>query len=119
MDPVSAVARAERLVLWSRLGAYDVRELERALFVDRNLFEYWAFVVPATDYAVHRETMRRYPRVETTRGRRTRDWLADDAAFRRYVLRELQRRGPLRSRDLEDRARVPWQSGGWNDGRNV
>ena len=43
------------------------------------------------------------------------EWLAANATFRRYVLRELRRRGPLRSRDLEDRAMVPWRGGGWND----
>ena len=48
-----------------------------------------------------------------------RECLAANAGFRRYVLRELRRRGPLRSRDLEDRAQVPWRTGGWNDGKNV
>ena len=50
-----------------------------------------------------------------------RDSLRANAGFRRYVLRELGRRGPLRARDLEDRAVVPWRSGGWNDdvGRSV
>src|SRR5262249_3739889 len=41
-------------------------------------------------------------------------------AFRRYVLRELRRRGPLRARDLENRAAEGWRTGGWNDeGQNV
>ena len=44
-----------------------------------------------------------------------RDWMDANAAFRRYVLRELRRRGPLRTRDLEDRAVEGWQTGGWND----
>ena len=47
-------------------------------------------------------------------------WLEANAAFRRYVLRELRRRGPLRARDLEDRVADGWHAGGWNDdGRNV
>ncbi|HEX7248546.1 MAG TPA: crosslink repair DNA glycosylase YcaQ family protein, partial [Actinomycetota bacterium] len=41
-------------------------------------------------------------------------------AFRRYVLRELRLRGPLRARDFEDRVAEGWHTGGWNDdGRNV
>ncbi|MDQ6682704.1 MAG: winged helix DNA-binding domain-containing protein, partial [Chloroflexota bacterium] len=43
----------------------------------------------------------------------------DNAAFRAYVLGEIAARGPLRSRELDDRAEVPWQTGGWNDGKNV
>jgi len=106
MDPTSAVARTELLVLWSRLGRHDTDELARLLWDDRRLFEYWAFLVPTSDYSLHRETMRRYPRGDATRARYVREWLAANTAFRRYVLRELRRRGPLRSRDLEDRATV-------------
>jgi uncharacterized protein len=118
VDPVAAVARAERMVLFSRLGPYDVSDLEAAL--DRGeLFEYWAHVVPASDYGIHREAMRRYPRGDGARARYVREWLAANAAFRRYVLRELRRRGPLLSRDLEDRSVVQWRTGGWNDGKGL
>jgi uncharacterized protein len=119
MDPTAAVARAERLVLWSRLGDYDVAELNHALYDEGSLFEYWAFIVPTADFALHRETMLRYPRGEAARPQYVRGWLAANAAFRRYALAELRRRGPLRSRELEDRAVVPWRTGGWNDGKNV
>ena len=33
-----------------------------------------------------------------------RDFLAENRSFRRYVLREIEQRGPLLSRELEDRA---------------
>lgn len=119
MDPTNAVARSEHLVLWSRLGPYDVDELRGLLWDERRLFEFWAFIVPTSDYGIHRETMRRYPRGDAARARYVREWLAANAAFQRYVLRELRRRGPLRSRDLEDRAAVPWRTGGWNDGKSL
>jgi uncharacterized protein YcaQ len=119
MDPTSAVARSEHLVLWSRLGPYDTAELSRLLWEERRLFEFWAFIVPTSDYDIHRETMRRFPRGESARARYVREWLAANVAFRRYVLGELRRRGPLRSRDLEDRAQVPWKTGGWNDGKSL
>jgi len=118
VDPVASVARAERMVLFSRLGPYDVSELETAL--ERGeLFEYWAHIVATSDYGIHREAMRRYPRGDLTRARYIREWVAANASFRRYVLRELRRRGPLLSRDLEDRSTVPWHTGGWNDGKGV
>jgi len=119
MDPTNAVARTELLVLWSRLGKYDVSELAR-LLAERKLFEFWAYIVPASDLDVHRETMRRFPRGDAARPVFIRDWMRQNDAFRRYVLRELRRRGPLRSRDLEDRAVVPWWTGGgWNDGKSL
>jgi uncharacterized protein YcaQ len=118
VDPVASIARAEHMVLFSRLGPYDVTELAAAL--DRGeLFEYWAHIVPASDYGIYREAMRRYPRGDRTRARYIREWLSANAAFRRYVLRELRRRGPLLSRDLEDRCAVQWRTGGWNDGKGL
>jgi uncharacterized protein YcaQ len=119
LDPTSAVARSEQLVLWSRVGSYDRSEIHSLAFEERRLFEYWAHLVPTSDYGVHRETMRRHPRGQGARARYIREWLRANASFRRYVLDRLRREGPLRSRDLEDQARVPWRSGGWNDGKNV
>jgi uncharacterized protein YcaQ len=116
MDPTSAVARTERLVLFSRLGPrFRVAELERLLWEDRRLFEYRAHIVPADDYWIHRETMRRYPGGLDGRRAYVRRWLDANQAFRRYVLAELRRRGPLRTRDLEDRVAEGWRTGGWND----
>ncbi len=118
--PRSVVERAERLVLWSRLGAYDRDELRRGLEEPpRTLFEYFAFLIPVADLPLHQPAMRRYPRPEYSRGRYIGEWLRDNAAFRAYVLDELRARGPLRSRDLDDRAEVPWRTGGWNDGKNL
>lgn len=124
MDPTKAVARTEHLVLWSRLGnRFRVDELERLLWEERSLFEYWAHIVPTSDYAIHRLSMRRSRAAaatagdgrNTTRGRYIERWLVANASFRRYVLRELRRRGPLRTRDLEDRTLEGWRTGGWND----
>ena len=127
IDPVRAVARAERLVLWSRLGRYDVDDLHRAAFRDHELFEYRAFFLPMADLPLYQGMMRRWriggralpAGLDGAESRRARTWVAANSDFRRYVLRELSRRGPLRSRDLEDRAAVPWRSNGWNDGKNL
>jgi uncharacterized protein YcaQ len=121
IDPTSAVARTEHLVLWSRLGGrFRVAELERLLWQERALFEFWAHILPTSDLPIHRISMRRYPHGESTRRRYVRDWLRANDAFRRYVLAELRRRGPLRARDLENRAAEGWRTGGWNDeGQNV
>jgi len=116
MDPTRAVERTEHLVLWSRLGQrYRPLELERLLWEERSLFEYRAFILPVSDLPVHREAMRRYPSTGAARHVVVRRYLAENAAFRRYVLGRLRREGPLRTRDLEDRSAVGWRTGGWND----
>jgi uncharacterized protein len=121
IDPTSSVARTEQLVLFSRLGRrFRVAELERLLWRDRALFEYWAHIVPTDDFPIHRISMRRYPHGSWKRREYVRAWLEANDAFVRYVMRELRRRGPLRARDLENRAAEGWHTGGWNDeGQNV
>jgi len=122
MDPTNVVARTEHLVLFSRLGRrYRAAELERLLWRERSLFEFRAFIVPTSDFGIHRETMRRYPPASGfSRHEYLRAYLRENAAFRRYVLGRLRREGPLRTRDLEDRSAVGWRTGGWNDdGRNT
>lgn len=121
MDPTRAVARTEHLVLWSRLGRrFRVGELERLLWRDRSLFEYRAFILPTSQYPVHRETMRRYPSTSAGRHEYVRRYLRENRRFRRYVLDRLHGEGPLPTRAFEDRSGVGWRTGGWNDdGRNT
>jgi uncharacterized protein YcaQ len=120
VDPTAVVDRAERLTLWSRLGDYDREELRVALEEPpRRLFEYVGFLLPIDDLPLHRPVMERFPRQDYRRGEYVAQWLQDNASFRAYILDELRRRGPLLSRELDDRAEVPWQTGGWNDGKNT
>lgn len=116
IDPTSSVARTEHLVLFSRLGRrYRKAELDRLLWEDRSLFQFRAHIVPVDDYAIHRVAMRRYPKTDSSRHRYVRRWLDANQAFRRHVLAALRARGPLRTRDLEDRTAEGWRTGGWND----
>jgi uncharacterized protein len=121
MDPTRTVARTEHLVLWSRLGRrFRIRELERSLWQERSLFEYRAFILPTSQFAVHRETMRRYPGLGGGRHAYVRRYLRENPGFRRYVLQRLRDEGPLPTRAFEDRSAVGWRTGGWNDdGRNT
>jgi uncharacterized protein len=120
LDPTRRVERTEYLVLWSRLGPYDRGELERLLWETRDLVEWNAFVYPVEDLPLLRAQMRRWKRGETPQARRADEWLRRNEHFRRYVLRELRRRGPLLSRELEDRAdRTLWESSVWWGRRSV
>jgi uncharacterized protein len=98
IDPITAVAPPQYLVLWSRLGRFDRAELDRLLWEDRKLVEWRAFIYPSEDLPLLRARMRRPLRPNA------RDWLSENRSFRRYVLRELERRGPLLSREIADHA---------------
>src|SRR5467141_2157506 len=65
LDPINVVARSHLLVLWSRLGTFDRAELDRLLWKDRALFEYWAHaasIVLTEDYPLHAGMMRTWIR---------------------------------------------------------
>jgi uncharacterized protein len=105
LDPIATVATPQHLVLFSRLGSYDTAELDRLIWDERKLFEWNAFVYPIESLPLIRALMRRSRRAAThSWDRRRKEFLRQNAGFRRYVLRELERRGPLLSRELEDRA---------------
>ena len=100
LDPISTVAPAQHLVLWSRFGPrYDPAELDRLLWKERKLVEWHAYLYPVEDLPVLKTLMRRRDRPLDLR---VIAWLKEHASYRRYVLRELERRGPLLSRDIED-----------------
>src|SRR5205814_4315392 len=98
MDPISTVAPPQHLVLFSRLGPFDVAELDRLLWEERKLFEYDAFIYPIEDLPLIRARIAHRRRAKTLkRDQWIRDFLRENARFRRYVLRELERNGPLLS----------------------
>ena len=118
IDPISTVAPPQQLVLWSRLGPYDVAELDRLLWVEKKLFEWNAFIWPEDALPLIQARMRRR-RGNYTWERRAVEFLETNARYKRHVLRELERSGPLLSRDLEDHSVRTFESGGWYGTRNV
>ncbi len=124
VDPISVVARTQYLVMWSRVGKYDPAALDRLIYLDRDLFEYWAHaasLVLTEDYAIHQLFMRTYATSQPTGavGQPFQRWLAENKNLQRHILRELKRQGPLPSRAFENKTEAEWYSTGWTSGRDV
>ncbi len=122
LDPISAVERSHLLVLWSRLGPYDPAELDKLLWQERQLFEYWAHaasMVLTEDYPLFHYTMKHHGTGDSDWAQRTREWVVANQALHDHVIATIRERGPLPSRQIEDLSERDWQSGGWNTGRNV
>jgi uncharacterized protein YcaQ len=103
IDPIATVAPPQYLVLWSRLGPYDRAELDRLLFEQKKLFEWNAFIYPIEDLPLLRARMRE-PWGQLKWQRWAKEFMQEQGGLRRYILRELERRGPLPSRELEHHA---------------
>ncbi|MFY9578065.1 MAG: crosslink repair DNA glycosylase YcaQ family protein [Gaiellaceae bacterium] len=119
IDPIASVATPQHLILWSRLGPFDTGELDRLLWKDKKLFEWGAFIRPIEDYPLILARVRRKRTGKYAWERRGTEFLQKNVPFRRHVLRELERRGPLLSRELVDTSVRTWRSHGWYGNRNV
>jgi hypothetical protein len=118
IDPISTVAPAQQLVLWSRLGSFDPAELDLLLWKKRKLFEWGAYIWPIEALPLVQARMRRR-RGNYAWERRGTEFMQKNAGYKRYVLRELERRGPLLSRELDDHSIRTWKSHGWHGSRNT
>ncbi|PZS01986.1 MAG: hypothetical protein DLM69_04480 [Candidatus Chloroheliales bacterium] len=112
VDTISVVARNHDLVLFSRVPGYRPEHLDHWLYgPERRLFEslYPLYIQPLTDYRLLRQPGRE-PSVKA------RQWEAEQAELIALVLSEIERRGPLSSRNFENR---PIVEGGWNVVKDV
>lgn len=118
IDPIRAVERTQYLVLWSRLGAYDMTLLDRLLYDEVQLFEYWAHcasIVLTEDYPIHATNMHHYAANSTERNA----WIEANPRLHQHILDRLRVDGPLKAVEFENLADTPWRSNGWNNNRNV
>ena len=118
IDPISSAAPPQYLVPWSRLGPYDRNELDRLLWEQKKLFEWNAYIWPIEDLPLVRARIRR-KRGKYAWERRGAEFLQTNAGYKRFVLNELERRGPLLSRELADDSVRTWESHGWYGTRNT
>ncbi len=121
INPTAAVAPSADLVAWSRLGArYSPLELQNAL-QGRALLELLGMIRPSEDLALYRAEMAEWPGRGELRDWQHYlvDWVRANDACRLDILDLLDSSGPLPSRELPDTCKVPWESTGWTNNRNV
>jgi uncharacterized protein len=122
IDSVNVLARAHYLPAYSRLGAYDSAAFDQlAAGPNRRLFEFWGHEASLIDVALQ----------PALRWRMTdaRNLVSGYVGLRRFasehrdfidaVLREIDTRGPLAARDLEDGGRATGSWWGWSDGKRA
>jgi uncharacterized protein len=108
IDTISVVNRSPYLVLWSRLGDYNMKWLDE-LLAEGDLFEYWshaACFLPIEDYPLYRRLMLDGQKGWTS----AKKWLEEHAEVVEQVMSRVHEHGPVRSSDFE---RTDGQKGAW------
>lgn len=109
LDSINVVERAHRLTLWSRFGAYDPADLDRWVYGERALFEYWSHAACLVARA-HLPAWRRVMADYKTRHTGWSNWLRRNARAVDAVLAEAEARGPLKGGDF---TRPKRRGAGW------
>jgi uncharacterized protein YcaQ len=131
IDPTNVVAPSHQLVFWSRLGSFKRSDLDRLQLKEKKLFEYWAHqasIVLTEDYPLYQRRMKMFATENTLWSTRLREWMKENSELRKHLLSELRGRGPLSTRDFEDKSESRWRharhkwglrESGWSSGRDV
>ncbi len=121
LDAINVLERTQFLVLFSRLGPYDVNRLHELTGPGGELFEYWghaASLLPMAWHPLFRWRMGLAgPWSESALYQdRVDEWRRANAAYVEAVLDEVRDRGPLTAGQLTDPRR---QVGEWWDRRSL
>lgn len=123
IDSVNVLARAHYMPGFSRLGAYDRAQVDRAAYGGRRrkLFEYWGH--EASLIRVELQPLLRWRMERARAGEGTYTGLARFGRERRdyidSVLDEVRRRGPVSARDFGHEARGSGTWWGWSDAKRA
>jgi len=110
LDSINVLERAHYLTVWSRFGPYDRRRLDRLIYRDRRLFEYWAHaacLIAASHFPAWRRAMLDYRPRHTGWSR----FLRKHARVVRAVEEAIRKNGPLANADF--RPPGPARRPGW------
>lgn len=116
IDTINVVERSHYTVLWSRIGNYEKEGLDRLLYPDRKVFEFWAHAASIIPMDHYRFFIR--PMKESRRGLEARaaKRLPGKAHILGDVLGEIRKNGPMCSSDFEQGGKTTRRkrSGWWS-----
>lgn len=109
IDPINVVRRNQHLVLHNRVLDYKPAFLEKLIYKDRRVFEYWCnekSIIPIEDFPYFRYRMQNpsqfhspfYERIKTKRKE------LNHAIS--HVVSEIRRRGPLSVREFKQKGKI-------------
>ena len=114
IDPTTAVAHSQELVLWARLGdAFAPGDLTYALEVERSAAEHVTFIRRMSDMGIVLAIADEWIHPATAR------WVEANGRYRARILDQLRAEGPVTTEALPSDPEVPYESSGWNDDRNA
>src|SRR5205814_7590344 len=76
-------------------------------------------IVLDEDDPVHQFMMGKYVAGDSPGNKRVRAWMKENDVLRSHILDEIRKRGPLMSKDFQDKSEEGWYSTGWTSERNV
>lgn len=122
IDSVNVLTRSHYLPVFARLGDYPQTLLEDAAWGPRRtLFEYWGH--EASLIPVEMQPLFRWRMEEARRGEGVwsgvRKYGEENQPFIREVLKEVERRGPISSGELENAGKAKGGWWGWSDGKRA
>jgi hypothetical protein len=116
LDSVNVFSRAHYMPFFSRIGRYDREALDEWLWRSGELFEYWgheASLIPSEHHRLFRWRMD-----QALKWNRLKELEEDHPDYVEAVYRQVEERGPLRTRDLEAPGeRDAEQMWGWSNGK--
>lgn len=108
IDPTTAIARSQELVLWARLGdEFQPGDLTHALEEERTLADHVTLIRPMADMGVHLAIQDEWLSTGTTA------WLDANRAYRQRLIDQLRDGGPQTAKQLPDDAEKPAKTDGW------
>ncbi|OSQ47143.1 winged helix-turn-helix domain-containing protein [Thalassospira alkalitolerans] len=119
VDSVNVLTRAHYMPVFSRLGVYDIADLDQLTWGNarqRKLFEYWgheASMIPVEDYGLYRWRMADAADGKGTWGRIA-SVIKDHPELVRGILERIAKDGPVAASDLEQKGASSSKWWGWS-----